>query len=160
MVTHNDQGILNVTKIKDGRPQGFQNVAVGVSGFEWFPDGQDFIVSSQSCIRPTGWGPVPLYRIPVNANGSKDKAKPFYTVKTDKKDLFAIDADYFKWSFDGKWISFLAVPTASWSADSNTLCVISSQGKQFRDSVMTSALSVFIELLKQDSEPLTAPERE
>jgi dipeptidyl aminopeptidase/acylaminoacyl peptidase len=131
-VAYTDHGILNVTKVKDGRPQGFENVSLGVSGFEWFPNGQEFIVSSQSSLRPTGWGPIPLYRIPVNANLEKDKMKHFYTIQTNENDLFAIYVEDFKWSYDGKWVSFIAFPTASWSMDSNTLGVLSNQGEQFQ----------------------------
>jgi dipeptidyl aminopeptidase/acylaminoacyl peptidase len=131
-LAYTNRGLLNVTKMKNGRPEGFENVSLGVSSFEWFPNGKEFIVASQSKLRPTGWGPIPLYKIPVDANLNTDKMKHFYTIKTNEKDLFAIDADYFKWSFDGKWISFLAIPTASWSNDSNTLCVISAQGEQFQ----------------------------
>lgn len=58
--------------------------------------------------------------------------KHFYTIQTKEPDLFAISADDFKWSFDGKWVSFLATPTASWSNDSNTLCVLSSKGGHFQ----------------------------
>lgn len=124
--------VLNVTKIKNGRPQGFENVSLGVSDFEWFLNGQEFIVSSQSNLLPTGWGPVQLFRIPIDANLDADKMKPFYTIQTNTSDLFAITAEFFKWSFDGKWVSFLATPTASWSNDSNTLCVLSSQGEHFQ----------------------------
>ncbi|MGN7402493.1 TolB family protein [Cytobacillus praedii] len=131
-LAYNDHGLLNVTKIKNGRPQGFENVSLGVSGFEWFPNGKEFIVSSQSNLLPTGWGPIPLYKIPIDANLAKDKMKPFFTIQTKEPDLFGIDADYFKWSSDGKWVSFLVVPTASWSMDSNTLCILSSQGKHFQ----------------------------
>ncbi|WP_237981485.1 translocation protein TolB [Bacillus thuringiensis] len=131
-LAYTHQGLLNVTKIKNGRPQGFENVSLGVSDFEWFPNGKEFIVSSQSCLRPTGWGTIPLYKMPVDANLAKDKIKPFYTIQTNETDLFAINANYFKWSSDGKWISFLASPTASLAMDSNTLCVISSKGKYFR----------------------------
>ncbi|WP_062106018.1 hypothetical protein [Bacillus niameyensis] len=127
------QGILNVTKTKDGRPEGFENVSLGVSSFEWFPNGKEFIVSSQSVLRPTGWGPVLIYRIPVDANLNVDKMKHFYTLKTNENDLFAIDIDFFKWSSDGKWVSFLAIPTASLSNDSNTLGVLSSKGKHFQE---------------------------
>lgn len=109
-LAYTDQGLLNVTKIKNGRPQGFENVSLGVSDFEWFPNGKEFIVSSQSCLRPTGWGKVPLYKIPVDANLTKDKIKPFYTIQTNETDLFAINANYFKWSSDGKWISFFGQP--------------------------------------------------
>lgn len=63
---------------------------------------------------------------------NSSKIKPFYTIQTNTTDLFAIDAEYFKWSADGKWLSFLATPTASWSNDSNTLCVLSSGGEHFQ----------------------------
>jgi len=132
-LAYNDRGLLNVTKTKNGRPEGFENVSLGVSGFEWFPNGREFIVSSQSSLRPTGWGPVPLYRIPVDANPKVDKMKPFYTIQQTKEpDLFAITTTYFKWSSDGKWVSFLAIPTASLSNDSNTLCAITSNGRNFQ----------------------------
>ncbi|MGE7828874.1 TolB family protein [Paenibacillus sp. NPDC093718] len=131
-LAYTDHGLLKVTKIKNGRPQGFENVSLGVSGFEWFPNGKEFIVSSQSNLLPTGWSPIPLYRIPVDANLAKGKIKPFYTIQTKVPDLFGIDADYFKWSSDGKWVSFLVLPTISWSMDSNTLSVLSSQGKHFQ----------------------------
>jgi hypothetical protein len=125
-------GVLNVTKTEDGRPQGFENVSLGVSDFEWFPNGREFIVSSYANLLPTGWGPVQLFRIPVDANLNVEKMKDFYTIPNNTSDLFGISADYFKWSFDGKWVSFLATPTASWSNDSNTLCVLTSQGEQFQ----------------------------
>lgn len=131
-LAYNDHGVLNVTKTERGRPQGFENVALGVSGFAWFPNGQEFIVSSSAVLRPTGWGPVPLYRISADANLNVEKIKSFYTLQTEEKDLFAIDVGNFKWSSDGKWISFLATPTASWAMDSNTLAVLSSQGKEFQ----------------------------
>ncbi|MBT2636760.1 translocation protein TolB [Bacillus sp. ISL-39] len=131
-LAYNSHGVLNVTKMKDGRPKGFENVALGVSGFEWFPNEKEFIVSSPSSLRPTGWGPVPLYKIPINANLDKNKMESFYTIKTSEPDLFGINADFFKWSQDGKWVAFLLIPTASWSMDSNTLCVLSSEGKQFQ----------------------------
>lgn len=131
-IAYTDHGLLKVTKTKNGRPYGFENVSLGVSGFEWFPNGEEFIVSSSSNLLPTGWSPIPLFRIPVDANLEKDKMKPFYTIQTEVPDLFGIDADYFKWSYDGKWVSFLVIPTASWSMDSNTLSVLSSKGKQFQ----------------------------
>ena len=127
-----DKGILNITKTENGRPQGFENVALGVSNFEWFPDGDNFIASSLSNLLPTGWEPVHLFKIPKDAKADTKKIKPFYTIQTNEDDLFAIDAESFKWSADGKWLSFLAIPTASWSADSNTLCVISSTGRNFQ----------------------------
>jgi len=131
-LAYNSRGILNVTKTKNGRPHGFENVSLGVSDFEWFPDGKAFIVSSQSNLLPTGWEPVRLFKVPVDANLDTNKIKPFYTIQTNTTDLFAIDADYFKWSPDGSWVSFLLAPTAAWSNDSNTLAVLSAAGDHFQ----------------------------
>ncbi len=131
-LAYNSGGVLNVTKTKNGRPHGFENVSLGVSDFEWFSNGKEFIVSSQSNLLPTGWEPVRLFKVPVDANLDSNKIKPFYTVQTNTTDLFAVDAEYLKWSPDGKWVSFLLTPTASWSADSNTLSVLSSVGDNFQ----------------------------
>ncbi|WP_026561857.1 hypothetical protein [Bacillus sp. J37] len=131
-LAYTSNGVLNVTKFKMNRPHGFENVSLGVSGFEWFPNGKDFIVSSQANLLPTGWGPIELFKIPVDANLDHKKMKQFYMIDTTLPDLFAIYADYFKWSYDGKWLSFIAVPTASWSMDSNTLCVLSQKGDEFQ----------------------------
>lgn len=131
-LAYNDQGILNVTNMKNGRPEMFENVSLGVNGFEWFPNGKEFIVSSQSNLLPTGWGPIELFKIEADANLQQEKIHPFFTFLTNE-DLFAISAEDFKWSNDGKWMSFLAIPTASWSNDSNSLCVISSKGENFQE---------------------------
>lgn len=131
-LAYTNYGVLDVTKTENGRPQGFENVALGVSGFEWFPNGEEFIVSSDSTLLPTGWTPIPLFRIQADANLSKDKIEPFYTIPTNETDLFGISADFFKWSPDGEWVSFLVIPTASFAMDSNTLSVLSSQGTNFQ----------------------------
>ena len=131
-IAYNAGGVLNVTKTVNGRPKGFENVSLGVSDFVWFPNGKEFIVSAQSNLLPTGWEPVHLFKVPIDANLNEKKIKPFYTIKTNTNDLFAINASYFKWSADHNWVSFLAIPTASWSNDSNTLCVLSSKGNQFQ----------------------------
>ncbi|HEK9099480.1 translocation protein TolB [Bacillus pfraonensis] len=131
-LAYNAGGVLNVTKTKNGQPKGFENVSLGVSDFEWFLNGKEFIVSSQSNLLPTGWEPVRLFKVPVDAKLNSNKIKLFYTIQTNTTNLFAIDAEHFKWSVDGKWVSFLATPTASWSNDSNTLCVLSSAGDHFQ----------------------------
>jgi dipeptidyl aminopeptidase/acylaminoacyl peptidase len=132
VLAYTSGGVLNVTKSKDGRPEGFENVALGVDDFDWFPDGKYFLVSSQASLKPAGWGPIDLYKVSVDANLSPEKINPFYTIETKEPELFAISAEDFKWSADGKWIGFLAIPTASWSNDSNTLCVLSSNGDDFQ----------------------------
>ncbi|HWL26085.1 MAG TPA: translocation protein TolB [Ureibacillus sp.] len=131
-LAYNAGGVLNVTKTENGRPKGFENVSLGVSDFAWFPSGKEFIVSAQSNLLPTGWEPVHLFKVPVDAKFDSNKIKSFYTIQTNTTDLFAINAEYFKWSSDGKWVSFLATPTASWSNDSNTLCVLSAAGDHFQ----------------------------
>lgn len=125
--------VLNVTKTKDDRPYGFENVSLGVSGFEWYPNGREFIVSASSNRLPTGWEPIKLYRIPKDMNLNEKKAELLYSIRIDENKLFAVDVGNYKWSHDGKWISFLGTPTPSWAMDSNPLCVLSSDGKVFKD---------------------------
>jgi hypothetical protein len=125
--------VLNVTKTKDGRPYGFENVSLGVSEFDWFPNGKEFIVSTQSSRTPTGWEPIKMYRIPKDMNLNENKAKLLYSIQVDENDLFAVTVGSFKWSHDGKWVSFIGTPTPSWAMDSNPLCVLSSDGKVFKD---------------------------
>ena len=125
--------VLNVTKSKDGRPYGFENVSLGVSGFEWYPNGREFIVSASSNRLPTGWEPIKLYRIPKDMNLNEKKAELLYSIQIAENNVFAVDVGNFKWSHDGKWISFLGTPTPSWAMDSNPLCVLSSNGKVFKD---------------------------
>lgn len=125
--------VLNVTKTKDDRPDEFENVALGVSGFEWYPNGKEFIVSASSNRLPTGWEPIKLYRIPKDMSLNEKKADLLYSITIAENDLFAVDVGNFKWSHDGKWVSFLGTPTPSWAMDSNPLCVLSSDGKVFKD---------------------------
>jgi Tol biopolymer transport system component len=125
--------VLNVTKTKDHRPYGFENVSLGVSGFEWFPNGRELIVSASSNRLPTGWEPIKLYRIPKDMNIDEKKPELLYSIQINENNLFAVNVGNFKWSYDGKWISFLGTPTPSWAMDSNPLCVLSSDGKVFKD---------------------------
>lgn len=131
-LAYTDGTVLNITREKNGRPQGFENVSLGVSSFEWTPNGEEFIVSAESSLTPAGWEPIHLFKVASDANLSQDKIHPFYTIQTNESDLFAIYANDFKWSYDGKWLSMIAIPTASWSNDSNSLCVIDNQGRQFQ----------------------------
>jgi hypothetical protein len=125
--------VLNITKTKDGRPSGFENVSLGVSSFEWVPGGNELIVSASSNRLPTGWEPINLYRIPKDMNLNVKEAKLLYSIPIDENNLFAVHVGDFKWSHSGKWVSFLGTPTPSWAMDSNPLCVLSSNGKAFKD---------------------------
>lgn len=125
-------GVLNYADVGAERVEPFQNVSTGVGNYSWLPDGSGFLASSSAQLLPSGWSNVGLYLIPANANMDPTKVKLLYTLPSQSKTFFAVGTSAFKWSSDGKWISFLAVPTASWSADSNTLCVLSADGKTFR----------------------------
>jgi dipeptidyl aminopeptidase/acylaminoacyl peptidase len=125
--------VLNVTKTKNGRPHGFENVSLGVNDFEWYPNGKEFIVSTQSNRNPTGWEAIKLYRIPKDMNLNENKPRLLYSIPIDEDKLFAVTVGGFKWSHDGKWVSFLGTPTPSWAMDSNPLAVLSSDGNEFKD---------------------------
>ncbi|EJQ98354.1 TolB family protein [Bacillus cereus] len=109
----------------------FENVANGVGDYAWYPDGKKFLVSSEAYLLPTGWTGAQLYEIQKDANMNPHKMKHLYALPNEHDDFLALVGSGFKWSPDQKWISFLAVPTASLSADSNTLCLIRSDGSRF-----------------------------
>lgn len=124
--------ILNVAEVGPQGVQPFQNVTGGVGNYSWLPSGKGFLVSSMAELQPDGWSRVELFKVPVDAGMDPAKAKKLFTLPAQSDRFFAVGTSSFKWSPDGKWISFLAVPTASLSADADTLCVLSADGKTFR----------------------------
>ncbi|MCH6265824.1 TolB family protein [Neobacillus citreus] len=135
LVAFKSGGVLNVSNLES-----FYNIALGVGDYNWFPDGRSFITSSGASLRPDGWTNTILYKIGLERNLDKitsltKNVNKFYTIPSELKkgnvSLLAIDATDFKFSPDGKWISFMVSPTASWSMDSNLVCVISSDGQTF-----------------------------
>ncbi|MFZ7944951.1 MULTISPECIES: TolB family protein [Bacillaceae] len=128
-------GVLNVSNLEH-----FYNIALGVGDYSWYPDGRSFITASGANLRPDGWTNPVLFQIGLERDLSKTTSltknvKKLYTIPSELKkgniSLLAIDAYKFQFSPDGKWISFVVSPTASWSMDSNLVCVISSDGKNF-----------------------------
>ncbi|PEY44417.1 translocation protein TolB [Bacillus cereus] len=109
----------------------FENVSSGVGDYAWYPDGKKFLVSSEAQLLPTGWTGAQLYEVQKNAGMNPNKMKHLYTLPSMQEDFLAYVASNFKWSPNRKWIAFLAVPTASWSADSNTLCLLKADGSHF-----------------------------
>ncbi|HDR8194894.1 TolB family protein [Bacillus thuringiensis] len=109
----------------------FENVSAGVGDYAWYPDGKNFLVSSEAHLLPTGWTGAQLYEVQKDAHMNPHKMKHLYALPNEHDDFLALVASGFKWSPDQKWISFLAVPTASWSADSNTLCLVRADGSRF-----------------------------
>lgn len=99
--------------------------------YAWYPDGKNFLVSSEAHLFPTGWTGAQLYEVQKDAHMNPHKMKHLYALPNEHDDFLALVASGFKWSPDQKWISFLAVPTASWSADSNTLCLVRADGSRF-----------------------------
>lgn len=125
-------GVLNIIDVTLHKIGQFKNVSLGTGNYSWLPDGSGFLVSSDSHLLPTGWTSIELFKVPADANMDRNKIKPFYTLPPESKYFFAIGTTAFKWSHDEKWIAFIATPTASWSMDSNILCVLSSDAKIFR----------------------------
>lgn len=120
--------IIDLTK----KDRSFENVALGVGNYSWTPDGKEFLASSMANLLPTGWTNVELFKIPIDAKMNPDKIQHFYTLPKQSTDFFAVQTSTFKWSENGMWIAFMAIPTASWSMDSNTLCIIRTDGTNFK----------------------------
>ncbi|WP_219838065.1 hypothetical protein [Paenibacillus sp. R14(2021)] len=106
-------------------------VASAIGSFSWLPDGSGFLVSSAAELLPDGWTPVVISRILLQP-GSADpvQSEQLHVLPKQINELIVVGTSRFKWSASGRWIAFLAMPTASLSADSNTLCVLSADGKQ------------------------------
>lgn len=123
-------GTLNTFDVEKKNAD-FENVSAGVGDYAWYPDGKNFLVSSEAHLLPTGWTGAQLYEVQKDAHMNPHKMKHLYALPNQHDDFLALVASGFKWSPDQKWISFLAVPTASWSADSNTLCLVRADGSRF-----------------------------
>ena len=127
--------VLNISDLNS-----FYNIALGVSDYEWQPDGKGFIASSSASLRPDGWTNPILYTISLKDGyqniqlPSKNVMKFFVIPKevgTDEIKIPSITAGSLTFSPNKQWISFIVSPTASWAMDSEMLCVISKDGKQF-----------------------------
>lgn len=134
-----DRTVLDIIDFTGGVQHPFQNVALGVDQYNWLPDGTGFMATSQANLLPDGWTRPIIYKIglPKRSNNTDlyNQATRFYilpsTIKKGNTDILSIGVSQYKWSSDGKWISFKVNPTASWSMDSNMLCVLSADGKTF-----------------------------
>jgi Tol biopolymer transport system component len=134
-VAYNNRGILDISDLKR-----FYNIATGVSDFTWLPDGSGFLLSSSGTLNPDGWSSASLYIKKVGDNYEDivlfGGVEPFFTLPreigtSDQNKLIAVYAEQLTYSPSGKWISFVVSPTASWSMDSNMVCVIDKEGKNF-----------------------------
>ncbi|TQR15645.1 TolB domain-containing protein [Psychrobacillus soli] len=135
IVAFMDGGVLNVSNLQE-----FNNIALGVDSYEWQPSGKGFIASSGADLRPDGWTNPVLYKIALadnymdNKDLTKNVKKLFVIPKeigTEEVKIISINANSFHYSPNGQWVSFRVSPTASWAMDSDMLCVLSADGKQF-----------------------------
>jgi Tol biopolymer transport system component len=152
VIAFNDKGILDISDSKR-----FYNIATGVSDFTWLPDGTAFLLSSSGTLRPDGWSSASLFTKKLGDNYEDiilfGGVEPFFTLPreigtTDKNKLIAVYAEQLTYSPSGQWISFVVSPTASWSMDSNMVCVIDKEGKNFE---------VLDEMILHIGEPKWAP---
>ncbi|MFP7299577.1 TolB family protein [Neobacillus niacini] len=106
----------------------FTPITKSVENFSWLPTGRGLLLSRKKNTNLNS--DIILSKVILRKN-EKPNINHFYTIKIAKNEILASTSE-FKWSNDKKWISFLLIPTASLSADGNTLCVLSANGKTFR----------------------------
>jgi len=135
IVAFSDSGVLNISDLKQ-----FYNISLGVNDYEWQPDGKGFIASSSASLRPDGWTNPVLYTISIkdgyqNIKDLMRNVKQFFVIpKEVVKDgvkVLSISATSLTYSPNKQWISFIVEPTGSMAMDSDMLCVISADGKEF-----------------------------
>lgn len=114
--------VLNTVQLSRITP-----VAENIENFSWLPAGNGLLISTKRNLKLNS--DIILSKLILRKN-EKPVINHFYTIKVDKKEIL-VSTSEFKWSNDKKWISFLIVPTASLSADGNTLAVLSTNGKTF-----------------------------
>ncbi|RUS45241.1 PD40 domain-containing protein [Cohnella sp. AR92] len=116
---------LRWEEAEGGRPAG---TVEEIGNYGWLPDGSGFIVSSVPHRIKDNWAPIRISTVRLD---QPSRFQPLHTIPSTMDKNFAVGTGRFKWSADGRWVAFLAVPTASWSADSNSLCVLSADGERF-----------------------------
>ncbi|OOE13085.1 TolB family protein [Fictibacillus arsenicus] len=119
--------VLNVIDISKPASS-FQNVILGVGNYSWTPDSKSFVVSSSANLQPDGWTPVQIFTVPADAESDLEKVRKITTLPGMSDAFFAIGTTKFKWGMKGSVFAFIACPTASMSADSNTLMIVSRNG--------------------------------
>ncbi len=135
IVAFSDGSVLNISDLNR-----FYNIAMGVNDYEWQPNGKGFIASSSASYRPDGWTHSILYTISIEdgyqdvKDFTKNVKKMFVIPKELRKGevkVAALNAGEFTYSPNKQWIAFIVSPTASGAMDSEMLCLISDDGKEF-----------------------------
>lgn len=105
----------------------FTPIAKNIENFSWLPSGKGLLFSTKKS--PELHSDIILSKVILRKN-EMPAVNDFYTIKISVNEIYASTSE-FKWSNDKRWISFLLIPTASFSADGNMLCVLSANGKTF-----------------------------
>jgi hypothetical protein len=106
----------------------FTPIVKNIETFSWLPTGKGLLISTKK--NPELHSDIILSKV-ILRKKELPAINDFYTIKISENEIYASTSE-FKWSNDMKWISFLLIPTASLSADGNTLCVLSANGKAFK----------------------------
>lgn len=104
--------------------------ARGVGQLGWLPDDRGLLVSSLPLRRNGEWQPLTLSVVRLGA-GVESSTRPLFTLPAPSEAFFAVSVSEFRWSPDGRWVAFVAEPTASLSMDANSLCLLSADGTRF-----------------------------
>ncbi|MGM0879138.1 MAG: translocation protein TolB [Bacillota bacterium] len=118
--------VLNIIDVRSLKQS--HKIASGIINFSWLPDGKGLITSSKA--GENVFSDIMLSQISLSHNKNQHQSHHFYTIPVGKNDYF-YGTSQFKWSNDHRWIAFQLVPTASLSADSNTISVLSNDGRSF-----------------------------
>jgi len=130
-VAYNVGGTLYAVELgDDGSVGAATTVRADVGQFAWMPDDGGLIVGSIPAASGNAWQPLRLSLAHVGEDGSV-RERPFFVLPGKSDELFAAALGPFRWSPDGRWIAFLAKPTASLSMDGNALCLLSADGGRF-----------------------------
>ncbi|WP_251554477.1 hypothetical protein [Neobacillus muris] len=117
---------LNLVTVQLPKPLRVQQLAANAGSFSWLPKGNGLLISKKA--NNELHSDILLLKIFLYR---KPNTQHFYTIPVSKNEYYA-GTSPFKWSPDHKWISFVLTPTASLSADSNTLCLLSENGRGFK----------------------------
>jgi len=120
---------LYVVNTEPAKPFLITKLTANVENFSWFPNGRDLFISTKE--NQKLHTDIQLSKLSFEANRQKPVVKQIYTIPVGENEYY-VSTSQFKWSHNQKWISFLLIPTASLSADSNTLCILSQDGQVFQ----------------------------
>ncbi|WP_202077448.1 TolB family protein [Caldalkalibacillus salinus] len=125
-----DQSVLKVVSMDDVFEGKEGHIVLrGVGQYAWLPNGSGFLVSTEANPTDEGWGDIELLTVSKQEQEA-NQTTHLYTLPSQTEDYFVISTSGFKWSPDLKWIAFIGRPTASLSADGNTLFALSADGQE------------------------------